>query len=279
MKPDWTVTTSDGWRLGVKVTEPTGTPRGDVLLLHAMMVDARTLDRPYKHGLATVLASAGYRVHRADFRGRGMSPGKRAYLYEDLVYRDLPALVGELQNPWVVGHSLGGHVAAAAWGQGTTIRGLVGLGSNIWLPSLERSVVMRAKKSMNMAVIRSAAAVFPHLPVRRAGMGTVDESAEYARDLARFWRTDSWSDRAGTDWLGPLGGIQGPVLMVISDGDELFAHPTGARAWAAHFGDPTIWQLSHEPEMPAPNHMELGIEGVSTPLWHRIADWMKNADH
>ena len=52
MKPDWTVTTDDGVVLGAAVTEPAGEAVGDVLLLHAMMVDARALDRPVGAGLA-----------------------------------------------------------------------------------------------------------------------------------------------------------------------------------------------------------------------------------
>lgn len=279
MRPDWTVLTEDGCELGVKVTEPVGPVRGEVLVLPAMMVDVRSLDRPPGRGLASVLAEEGFRVHRADLRGRGMSP-MTSFLYEDLVYRDLPALVEALEQPWVLGHSLGGHVSAASWGAGCIDpRGLIGLGANIWMPSLEPGRRMRLKKGLTMRGARLSVRAFGGFPASRVGIGPVDEPGGYASDLARFWFDDRWGDRAGSDWLAGLRTIGGPALMVCSEGDRLLAHPDGATAFASRIPGVEVWRLRDGDlgMARAPSHMAMGVEAASEPLWRAIADWMKEA--
>lgn len=267
--------TSDGCELGVKVTEPVGTVRGEVLLLPAMMVDVRSLDRPPGRGLASVLAEQGLRVHRADLRGRGMSP-MGDFRYEDLVYEDLPALVEALKDPWVVGHSLGGHVAAASWGAGCIDpHGLVGLGANIWMPSLEPSRRRRLAKGAVMLAARASVRAFGGLAAKRINLGPVDEPRSYGEDLTRFWSTDAWEDRAGRDWLAGLASIEGPVLMVTSEGDRLLAHPDGAGNWARHIPGAEIWRLRDgDHGIEAPGHMELAIDDTSAPVWRAMAAWM-----
>jgi len=273
MRPDWTVTTDDGVKLGVKTTEPVGPCRGELLLLHAMMVDARSLDRPHREGLASVLAAAGYRVHRADLRGRGMSEVPADWSYDDLVYRDVPALCGALGRPWVVGHSLGGHVTAASWAMGSCeIAGLVGLGANVWMPSLEPSRRRRMAKRLAMGLLDLSLRRYGRIAARRVKMGPVDEAGGYGRDLLRYWREDRWADRSGRDWLGALSGVEGPSLFVLSRGDRLLAHPVGARRWADNIPGAEVWELD------AGGHMALGVDGESAPMWRRLAEWMRARD-
>ena len=282
MKPDFRVTTDDGVSLGVKTTESMGPARGSVLLLHAMMVDARSLDRPPGAGLASTLAGAGFHVHRADFRGRGMSRGPEDWTYDDLVYRDVPALVRAVAErdgwpPFVVGHSLGGHVTAASWGQGRCdLAGLVGIAANVWMPSLEPSRRRRWAKGAGMAAARVSLRMFGGLAAKRIGMGPVDEAPGYGRDIVRYWRSDRWTDRAGVDWLAGLSTVDGPMLAVVSDGDALLAHPVGAIRWARHIRDCTVWRVADGAHgmLSPPGHMGLAIDPVSTGLWKDIAAWM-----
>jgi alpha-beta hydrolase superfamily lysophospholipase len=283
VKPTYTVRTDDGCSLGVAVGEPTGPVRGEVLLLHAMMVDARALDRPPGGGLASTLVAAGYRVHRADLRGRGMSDRPADWTYDDLVYRDLPALVGAIGGcPWVVGHSLGGHVAAASWASGAVrLRGLVGLGANVWMPSLEPDLRRRISKAAGMGLASLSVGLFGGLAARRARLGPVDEAEGYARDLVRFWLDDRWADRAGRDWSVALRTLDGPVLSVISRGDRLFAHPVGARAWIRAAGPRAeVWELQDGDHglAKAPDHMGLACDGRSLPVWEAIGAWMTAHD-
>ena len=271
--------TEDGVTLGVKVTEPEGEAVRDVLLLHAMMVDARSMDRPPGRGLASTLAAQGFRVHRADFRGRGMSKGPDDWSYDDLVYRDVAALTAALDRPWVVGHSLGGHVTAASWATGScAIAGLVGLAANVWMPSLEPSRRRRLAKGAGMALLRTSLRVFGNVAAKRVNMGPIDEAHGYGRDLLGYWQRDFWGDRAGRDWLAGLQSVEGPMLSVVSEGDALLAHPDGAAAWAAHVPQAEIWRVAAGvhglPE--SPGHMELAIDDVSTPLWEAIGRWMRD---
>ena len=278
MRADRTVETDDGVLLGLKHTPAVGERRGTVLLLHAMMVDARTLDRPEGNGLASTLADAGWSVWRADFRGRGMSDRPPDWTYDDLVQHDLPALVSAMpERPFVVTHSLGGHVTTAAWSTGrVTIRGLAGLASAPWMSSLEPSRRLRAKKHAAMGFLSTCTRLAGRMPARRLRFGSVDESAGYVADLARFWRSGRWASRAGEDWGAAMRDLRGPFLQVTSDGDRLLGHPDASIRWAkrvptAHCvrlctGD---FGIDHPPD-----HMELGRAARMQPVWRWMSSWM-----
>ena len=283
------VETSDGWRLGVAVHPATGPRRAVVLLLHAMMVDARSLDRPAGHGLASTLSEAGFEVWRADFRGHGESgPLPRdggTWTYDDLVRRDVPALVlaaRERGAPVVaVGHSLGGHVAAAAIADGVPIDHLVLLAANVWMPSHEPSLRRRLRKAAAMATFEATALAVGRFPSRRLRGGPADEASPYVRDLTRFWWRDRWAARDGTAWAERLHGFRGRILGVAGAGDALLAHPEGMRRFCDLFptGSVDFWiagrgsfGLDHDPD-----HAGLGCDPRSRPLWEEIATWIRTA--
>lgn len=281
MNPSWTVTTDDGCVLGGVVTEPQGPVVGEVLLLHAMMVDARTLDRPKGRGLASVLASRGFRVHRADFRGRGMSTRVTDWTYDDLVYRDLPALLGRFEvAPWVMTHSLGGHVTTASWASGRVKpRGLVGLASAPWSSAVEHSRRRTLKKYASLGLMAGATRLAGRMPARRLKLGTVDESGSYVQDLRRFWTSGVWADRAGFDWGRAMADLRGPVMYITSEGDTLFGHPEPSEQWARQCPSAKRVRIRHGDHglVRAPDHMELGADDRSTPIWNLAADWMLRA--
>ena len=66
------VDAADGWSLDVSRIAAKR-PIGAALLLPAMMVDRRTMDRPPGRGLGSTLAAAGWDVYLGDFRGHGRS--------------------------------------------------------------------------------------------------------------------------------------------------------------------------------------------------------------
>lgn len=123
--------TIDGARLAVKHRwrDIGGQP---VLFLHGLAVnsglwdipDLTCGDRPYQ-SLSTFLATAGFDVWLANFRGHGPPegrsrpvPGQRDYCIDDFVVSDLPALVRGVsretgRQPIVIGASMGAMVAAA----------------------------------------------------------------------------------------------------------------------------------------------------------------------
>lgn len=272
-----TARTDDGIELHCRVLG--GGPRPPVLLIHAMMVDARTLDRPRGHGLASVLAR-DRQVFVADLRGRGGSRAPLRWTYEDLVYRDLPALVGAVvdhagERPFLVGHSLGGHVGLASWASGSIeIAGLIGLGANAWLPDCEPDRTQRWRKRVALASLAGVATVAGRLPARALGIGPVDEAAPYARDLAAFWWR-GWTDRSGHDWRADLRRLRGPALFVTSEGDRLLARPDGARGFVRPFvGAEHLRLRDGDFGLLAPDHMGLVTAPSSRPLWEHLATWL-----
>lgn len=285
------VRTSDGWSLGVRWRPALGPKRGAALLLHAMMVDGRSMDRPPGAGLASTLAQAGFEVHIADFRGRGLSgPTVREgadWSYDDLVLRDVPALVDEVRERspgplWLVGHSLGGHVAMAAAGVGaSTIApdGHVLLGANVWMPSLEGGRRRRLQKHIAMGCFGGLSSALGYFPARSMGWGPVDEAATYVADLHRFWSEDCWASADGRhDYLACLSYVQGPVLSVVGARDRLFSHVEGARAFIEHLGPgrAEFWYVAQRSYgLPsAPDHMGLVTDRRVSPLWVAISDFM-----
>jgi predicted alpha/beta hydrolase len=119
------VHTSDGHVLRAMVREPERGQRlrGVAVLAHAMFARKSEWERGGR-GLSSFLNALGWRTIAFDFRGHGESGTGAAkggrWTYEDLVARDLPAVVDGARarargrRVIVVGHSLGGHVAAAA---------------------------------------------------------------------------------------------------------------------------------------------------------------------
>ncbi|TVQ90050.1 MAG: alpha/beta fold hydrolase [Deltaproteobacteria bacterium] len=289
------VQTSDGWTLGVREITHQGPRRGAALLLHAMMVDGRSLDRPRGKGFGSTLAALGFDVHIADLRGRGLSgptTGEGAqWSYDDLVLRDVPSLVDAVRERsggplWLVGHSLGGHVALATAGVGASTippDGHVLLGVNVWMPRLEGSRRRRISKALALQVFSRISTITGRFPARRLRWGPVDEAAAYVEDLHRAWRSDAWLSADGRhDYLSCLTYVQGPVLSVVGARDRLFSHVEGARAFVEQLGPgrAEFWYVRDGDYglARAPDHMGLVTTSEMQPLWEAIGAWMVEHD-
>jgi predicted alpha/beta hydrolase len=270
------VGTSDGVDLGVRVLPATGAPRGTALCLHAMMVDHRAF-RPAGDGLPGVLAAAGFDVWLPDLRGRGLSPHPGGHTYDDLVERDIPAVVEAARERGpvaVIGHSLGGHAAIAAAIDGFVADRYVLLATNTWLPSMEPRRRRRIAKDLAMRgfLAASRGGAFPS---RRLRMGPVDEPRAYVEDLCRFWFEDRWASRSGRDWGDAMDRVTAPVLSVIGAGDRLMAHADGATIWAAGLPNATIEVVGTRTGLGFdPGHMDLVTDRRSKPIWERIARFL-----
>lgn len=279
------VVTADGWSLGVRVHRVEA-PRGVLLLVHAMMVDGRSLDRP--NGPAAFFASAGWEVWVPDLRGRGLSGPTVAegadWSYDDLVRFDLPALVAaarERSGPcWVIGNSLGGHVSAAAAGTGAYAQppdGHVFFSVNAWVAGLEPSWWMRVRKGLGSWFFGFAARLFGRLPARALRIGPVDEAATYAADIHRFW-THGWGSRDGVDYLASLACVKTPVLSVLGVADTYLAADVAARAWVEHMGgEVTIHSVGKgDLGLPFdPGHMTLVTDPRARPAWRLALEFIE----
>ena len=291
---DLEVLAADGWPLSMRRLPAAGEVRGAALLLPAMMVDRTSLDRPAGAGFASSLRAAGFEVFVTDFRGHGASgPGVEDggdWDYDDLVRLDVPALVDGVRAAmpdaflWVVGHSLGGHVSLAAAGTGVCeapADGHLLLSSNVWLPSLEPSLARRAEKAASVAGLLSATRLAGHFPSRRLRIGPADEARRYIEDICRFWTTDRWTARDGTDYLEAMRAVEGPVLSIVGAGDRLMAHPEGARRWVLRVPQADFRCLGRRtPDLGLvfdPGHMGLVTDERSRPVWRWAADRMVEA--
>ncbi|MDF1562108.1 MAG: alpha/beta fold hydrolase [Deltaproteobacteria bacterium] len=280
--------TEDGWTLQLRRHAAAGEARAAVLCLHAMMVDGRTFERRGE-GLAATLGARGLLPLVADLRGRGGSgpPVERGgrWSYEGFAHQDLPALFAAAREAapglplFVVGHSLGGHLAIAAVTRDPSLApaGFVLLSTNIWLPSLDRHPLRRLERHAQMAVFDAVGVALDHFPSRRLKMGPIDEAAPYVNDLARFWWEDRWGSAPGEDYLQAARAIEAPALCVFGRGDRLMAHEAGGRAWAARIGKEgaEVWLEGRASGLPFdPGHMEVLTDPRARPLWERLASWI-----
>jgi predicted alpha/beta hydrolase len=278
-------TTPDGWRLGGELHLPPGRTRGVVLLLHAMMVDRRTMDRG-GDGVVATLLDAGFAVLNADFRGRGLSgptPKQGAsWGYDDLVLHDVPTWVTAARDAVpglpmaLVGHSLGGHVSLATAGAGLlNVDAWVGFAANIWLPQLEPDPALALRKALSLLLFAAASVPKGRFPSRRARRGPADEAGPYVRDLCGFWVADRWRGHTGQDWLAGLQSIQIPCLSLLGAGDHLMGAPVAARHWAEHVPGMTVEEWGFRTGLTFdPGHMELVTDPRSRPAWARVGNWL-----
>src|SRR5690349_4674063 len=139
--------TADGVTLRIDRVRAVGERRGVLVCLHAMMTDGRYFGARRPDSFAATVAAAGFDVLVADLRGHGASVPPRAgpddWSFDDLVELDLPAIVGAAARAAgcapealaLLGHSLGGLVAAAALGTGRipSPRALVLASASVWL--------------------------------------------------------------------------------------------------------------------------------------------------
>ena len=289
-----TTRTADNVELSAGVVRPQGAPRGVILAGHAMMVDARTLDRPLGQGLASTLAEQGYVVLAADFRGHGQSGTPVAqggrWTYDDLVFQDFPALLALARQVApgskcaVVGHSLMGHVAAAYLGRhpSAPVHALVAMASNLWMKNRESSLRRRLRKSVDIATLAAFVRWRGHFPTRRLRMGTADESAGYKQQLIGTYTDSQWRSTSGAvDDQAGLARIRIPLLAIIGKGETYWCTPESVNAfyhpvpqnlytfWHVGAGD---HGLTHDP-----GHMDLVTDRRSTPLWRAVAHWLDAA--
>lgn len=275
-----TIRAADGWRLSVLDLAPEGPLRGLVIAGHAMMVDRRTIAREDRPCLAAELLAAGLRVLAPDLRGHGRSgPGAAAggdWSYDQLVedtavlLAHARALAPELPIA-TLGHSLFGHTTLAHLGRDpeAPIAAHVAIGSEVWVPHLERRRGVWPVKRAAIGVASAFSRALARVPVRRLGIGSADEAYSYFRDIARCADADRWEAADGHDYEEGLARVACPVLLVLSEGDRVVSPTTATRLWS---------RLPRSERLDLaglrPGHMALVTDPRSAPIWRRIAAWL-----
>jgi len=283
-------TAADGQRLYVQHLRAATRPRGVALLLHAMMVDRRSMDRPEGQGFGSLLAARGFEVLLADYRGHGESrPLPRvgaAWSYDDLVRLDTPALLAFARQRFprlplfVCGQSLGGHVTLAAVGTDVAPEpdGVVALSAATYDPRLVDGLRTHLRRVVWVGGMEALARTLGRFPSRHLRLGPADEAAPYVHDLWRF-TTRGWFARDGRDYLLAMAHVHCPVLGVYASGDRLLAPLSTARAWLRHAGSPDLEYrvvgggaggVAHDP-----GHMDLVGDPRCRPAWEGVARWLE----
>jgi predicted alpha/beta hydrolase len=260
-------------------------PQGTAVLAHAMFARRSEWER----GLAPWLSARGWRTIAFDFRGHGDSgPGAARggrWTYEDLVVNDLPALVegararGRGRRVVVVGHSLGGHVAAAAQATGKIdVDAIALVASNVWLRAIEPSAARAAAK---LGIARTVAEITRRrgfFPARALRLGSDDEASAYMGHIWRAVRRGFWGSEDGqVDYWDALRRVRVPLLSLATESDRLNCHPECAARFALRAAGPvTIERVtSSDDGGEPPGHMELVTGRKSTRVWDRLERWMR----
>jgi predicted alpha/beta hydrolase len=280
--------TSDGRALRATVREPArgAKARGVAVLAHAMFARRSEWD---KAGFSRFLAGRGWRTIAFDFRGHGDSgPGAATgadWTYDDLARLDLPAVVagarararGKEKKVVVVGHSLGGHVAAASQATGAMdADGIALVASNMWLREIEPS---RARWLGKVAIARAMEAVRVrrgYFPARALRQGSDDEAPSYIAALGRVVEGFWGSEDGRTDYWDQMRRMRTPLFALASDGDRINAHPECAARFALRApGRVTFDRIARSDDGgPPPGHMEVVTTARSASAWGRLERWM-----
>ncbi len=209
-------------------------PRARLLIVHGLGEHGGRYDR-----LASELVDAGISVRAYDHRGHGRSPGERARVapHADQLARDLLrvheryAAEGH-DAPFLMGHSLGGLVAAHA----VIVSGLKPRGLVLSSPALRTHA-----SAPERALARLLSGPFPHvrLSSRLSALHLSHDphvAGEYLRDphnhrlisarLAHFIFT------AGPQVIAEAANLSVPTLLQFAADDHL-VDPAGARAFAS----------------------------------------------
>lgn len=267
--------TADGVTLHLERVAAVGPRRGVVVCLHAMMTDGRYFGATRDGGFVRELAAGGFDVIVPDFRGHGRSElraGRDDWSFDDLVELDLPAIVAAAGCPpselVLLGHSLGGLVAAAALGVGAipSPRLVMLAATNVWLGETP-------KRRALMQVYRGITRVVGKAPIRALRLGTADESATYVKQLTGWTRAGRWTSLRGVDYAQRLATVETPVLPFVGAGDWMCT-PPDARGFVKPLPNAApvrVVGVQHGDGLD-PDHFALFTKPALRPLWRDLLD-------
>ncbi len=276
-----TTRTVDDVTLRLDHVRAVGPARGTILCLHAMMSDGRYFGARRTASLAAAFVDARFDVVVADFRGHGRSQPPRAgpndWSFDDLVERDLPAIIAATANATgcppnelvILGHSLGGLVATAALGTNRIASPrLLLLGATaVWLHGTAGPFHRRAL----MATYRGITALLGKAPIQALRIGTADEPKTYVDQLTGWTRAARWTSLAGTDYLAALDTITTPVVPFVGASDWMCT-PSDAAGFARRIATALPVRVVGRAYGDAldPDHFTLFTRAELAPLWREL---------
>ncbi len=211
---------SGGERVGIPWYAPSE-PRATVLVLPALGVPAT-----YYGTFASALSDRGYAVGAIDHRGNGTSSVRVRrgvdFGYATLV-EDARIAIRTVTPPvFVLGHSLGGHLAALAAAEGEPFAGMVLVASGT--PFHERFAAREALLvRLGAVLIPALATLFGYYPGKWFGFGGAE-----ARSVMRDWAAVARGGRFvldGEDRDPALASVALPLLAISLDHDWMAPRP------------------------------------------------------
>jgi alpha-beta hydrolase superfamily lysophospholipase len=222
------LTMTDGQRLFLR-DWPSSRSRGAVLIVHGLGEHSGRYQR-----LAQWFNLRGYAVRSYDQRGHGRSPGQRgAIRHADDLLEDLASVYLEYADstataPLLLGHSMGGLVAARAVLDGRIVPPALVLSSPA-LRSWESASMMRLARMLTR--------VAPRMPLRN---GLKFDRLSHDPAVIAAYRSDplrtgqitprlaDFIFRAGASCIADANRLALPTLLLVSGSDAL-VDPSGSR--------------------------------------------------
>lgn len=273
---------SDGVSLGLHHLDPAPDRAAPIVLLVHGAFSGHTIwlrgsGRRGADGFAGLLKERGFDVWLADLRGHGVAdrePAPRTWWFDDLITRDLPALLTRLRRETagrplaVVGHSAGGVAALGALaraGDRPVADALVTLGT----PGPSHMGLVRYSGAVGC---RTLALILGRFPARILRLGRDDEPGlMFAQWMA--WNTAGrWLSRNGFDYLEALARVPTPYLGVAGERDPLFSPAYACREIVDRIGS-SRKDLYIAPSL---NHPGLVLDPrTAETVVPRVTDWLR----
>lgn len=225
-----------------------GTP---VVLLHGFPLSGAIWHEQQKQ------FSAHYRVIVPDLRGHGRSPAPRGVYEMDLLARDVLALLDALHitKAVIIGHSMGGYVALAAWklaSERFLALGLIASQAGADTEEgqqnrykLVEKVVAKGSKVVAEAMLPKLFA--PDLPIEAPIIEPVRKLILDTQLAGIVGSLQGMAVRPDSGALLPKITI--PVLILAGDQDQIIP-PNKAKAMAAAMKTATLTMVAHAGHMP-----------------------------
>jgi 3-oxoadipate enol-lactonase len=246
-----------------------GTP---VVLLHGFPLGG-TIWHEQQQGL-----SDRYRVITPDLRGHGKSPAPSGVYEMDLLARDVLALVDALhiQKAVIMGHSMGGYVALAAWKLAPERFLALGLVASQASADTDEGRQGRYKLAEKVAAEGSkvvAEAMLPKLfapqPTLSQGKGQGEAMAPIMEQVRQLILNTQPSGIIGAltgmavrlDFGPQLPNLKIPVLLLTGDQDQIIP-PDKAKAMAATIPMATLTIIENAGHMPMLEQPEATTTGI-----------------
>jgi alpha-beta hydrolase superfamily lysophospholipase len=227
-----TLTMADGQTLFVR-DWPSSRAQDAVLIVHGLGEHSGRYQR-----LAAWFRTRGYAVRSYDQRGHGQSPGRRGALsHPDDLLEDLAIVYNDYadsrsQRPLLLGHSMGGLVAARAVLDRRVQPGAMVLSSpslRTWEPAWRQKLAATLAKALPNLPLPNG------LPFDKLSHDPQVEPA-YRRDPLRHgWITPRLADfifRAGDAAVADASKLAIPTLLLVAGADKL-VNPSGSRDFSS----------------------------------------------